>query len=186
MFFVCSFCTWYMMFYHVLLEHTEFEICHLELKAKYFVQSTKYNKMKKATKIDKDNNRQRQFRIPCWQHIIINREASLYFFKISTMEAFVFSDLIAVTSSTLPELSFMVKGRPPVQRCPKIAWRTRRGRAPLYYDPSSRDKRAWRLMLQKGLADCGVTLDHPFFQTKHNNLQKGLFWMWCFFVTSDT
>lgn len=88
------------------------------------------------------------------------------------MAAFVFSDLIAVTNSTLPELSFVVKGKPPVQRRAKIAWRTRV--APVYYDPSARDKRVWRLFLFKELADCGVNLVAPFFPNETQQSSNGL------------
>ena len=90
------------------------------------------------------------------------------------MVAFVFSDLIAVTSSTStkPELSFVVKGRPPVQQRPKITWKTRK--SPVYYDPSAREKRLWRLLLKRELADCGVNLALPFFPNENQQSSKGI------------
>ena len=88
------------------------------------------------------------------------------------MASFVFSDLIAVTNSTLPELSFVVMGRPPVQQRPKITWKTRK--APVYYDPSAREKRLWRLLLKRELADCGVNLALPFFPNETQQSSKGL------------
>ena len=96
---------------------------------------------------------------------------------------FVFSDLVAVTSTALPELSFVVKGRPPVQQRPRIAWRTRRGRAPIYYDPSSRDKRVWRLSLQQELIDCGVKVVNPFFPNETQQTSNGLVLEVVFFLS---
>jgi Holliday junction resolvase RusA-like endonuclease len=86
---------------------------------------------------------------------------------------FVFSDLVAVTNCALPELSFVVKGRPPVQQRPKIVWKTRA--APVYYDPSAREKRLWRLLLKRELIDCGVNLQHPFFPNETQQSSKGIF-----------
>ena len=88
------------------------------------------------------------------------------------MTTLVFSDLVSVTNCDLPQLSFVVKGRSPVQQRPKITWKTRA--APVYYDPSAREKRLWRLLLKRELVDCGVNDNHPFFPNEDMHSSKGL------------
>jgi Holliday junction resolvase RusA-like endonuclease len=100
------------------------------------------------------------------------------------MMTFVFSDLVAVTNCALPELSFVVKGRPPVQQRPKITWKTRA--APVYYDPSAREKRLWRLLLKRELVDCGVKLNHPFFPNEKQVESKGLILEVVFFLSRSS
>ena len=99
------------------------------------------------------------------------------------MVAFVFTDMIAVTSGSKPELSFVVKGRPPVQQRPKIVWKTIR--SPVYYDPSAREKRLWRRLLKKELDDCRVT-HYPFFPNGGQLTSKGIMLEVVFFFSRPT
>ena len=65
-----------------------------------------------------------------------------------------FADLRYVNTTEENSLSFIVAGEPAVQQRPKIAYRYRT--IPVYYDPSSTEKKNWKKLFIKFLKDNNV------------------------------
>ena len=80
-------------------------------------------------------------------------------------------DLVVADESDKPSISFVVAGDPPVQQRPKMKFKGRLNKNPIYYDPSSIEKINWKRQLKKALFDYGVK-EFPLYQDKNTNQMK--------------
>jgi Holliday junction resolvase RusA-like endonuclease len=69
-------------------------------------------------------------------------------------------ELVRTSSNKIEAISFVVLGDPPVQLRPKIAYRTRA--KPVYYDPSSSEKRLWASLVREAIMKT-ENIDFPVF-----------------------
>jgi hypothetical protein len=84
---------------------------------------------------------------------------------------FAITDMMVVTCGGEESLSFVCLGDPPAQARGRINWRNRP--VPVYYDPSSRSKAAYALVLRNALMSFG-TSSFPIFNREILASTKGL------------
>lgn len=77
-------------------------------------------------------------------------------------------DVVYVSDKHNPLLSFVVDGDPFVQQRPKITYKGKN--KPIYYDPSSYDKKLWRKLLTIALKEVGITSFPVFKKTDTDQL----------------
>ena len=82
------------------------------------------------------------------------------------MSAFTVVDVVFIEGGNNPSLSFVVT-EAPVQKRGKMNWKNQK-KGPIYYDPSSQDKKAWKKALEKALVAYGVT-SFPVFKAENTD-----------------
>ena len=81
------------------------------------------------------------------------------------------TEVVIVEDETNLSLSFVIAGDPPVQQRPRMNCKKAVKSVPIYYDPSSLKKKAWKKSVVKALVDYGVK-SFPLFKEKHTDIMQ--------------